>query len=121
MPPARVKPSATPLGEPASRLSKLIGRRKGGEKYQSASESNKSACSTSETAQPLSAGGVSSKTGPGGEVSSSAGIWPVSRGTESDGSAMDGREGGPATGTFNLLESFAAWCPPALVDMLDPD
>ena len=121
MPPARVKPSATPLGEPASRLSKLIGRRKGGEKYQSASESSRSAWSTSETAQPLSAGGVSSKTGPAGETSASAGIWPVSRGAEPDGGAVEGRAGGPATGAFNLLGALAAWCPPALVDMLDTD
>jgi hypothetical protein len=64
---------------------------------------------------------VSSKTGPAGETSASAGIWPVNRGAEPDGGAVAGREGGPATGAFNLLGTLAAWCPPALVDMLDPD
>ena len=122
MPPARVKPSATPLGEPASRLSKLIGRRKGGAKYQSASESSKSACSTSRNCPALERGRSElRRPGRPGRPVPRRESGAVGRGAEPGGEAVEGREGGPATGTFNLLGTLAAWCPPALVDMLEPD
>ena len=51
IPPVRVSPSGTPLGDPASLLSKWIGRRKGGAKYQRASVRSKRPCRVIDPAQ----------------------------------------------------------------------
>ena len=51
IPPVRVSPSGTPLEDPASLLSKWIGRRKGGAKYQRASVRSKRPCRVIDPAQ----------------------------------------------------------------------
>src|SRR5208337_220959 len=118
IPPVRVRPSGTPLGDPASLLSKWIGRRKGGAKYQRASVSSKRPCRVIDPAQLRRFVGLQSSAQENAALAS--GYWIKAGGAWCDGTDVE-RPGGPATGTVDLLEAFAACRSDARTDMLDLD
>ena len=116
-PPVKVSPSGTPWGDPASRPSKLIGLCKGGAKYHRASVNRSAAWIVIEPAHPLREAGLQNAAQSPSKARSGPSATSGSAGLEAE-EAADGRGGGPATGTLDRLEGFAAGRSEALADML---